>query len=279
LFLLTYKRMKFIGIIGIVALVAFDLIRFGQKFTPFTDSSYFFPTTKILSYLSEQQKPFRVLALDDRVLPPNVSTYYGIETPAGYDPLYSKYFEEFVASNNGRKPLPIEYNFNRIVIPTLSESPLFPLFNIKYLVSLSEVRSQSVVLRMREGNTYLYEVIDPSPRAFFVNDVKYESDSQNLFKKMFTLDLRKIAVVSEMILFMNKTTDTEGVVEFTTYGDSFFSLQTNVESDKFLVVTNSYYPHWRAYIDGIPTHIFRTDNAFQGIIVPSGIHAVRFQYE
>ena len=46
-----------------------------------------------------------------------------------------------------------------------------------------------------------------------------------------------------------------------------------------LVLTDSYYPGWRAWVDGRPAPIERADDAFRAVRLPPGEHAVEMRYE
>ena len=46
-----------------------------------------------------------------------------------------------------------------------------------------------------------------------------------------------------------------------------------------LVVTDAYYPGWRAYLDGVETPIYPTDLAFRGVRLPPGPHMVEMRYQ
>jgi len=46
-----------------------------------------------------------------------------------------------------------------------------------------------------------------------------------------------------------------------------------------LVLTDTFYPGWKAYIDGEETKIYPTDIAFRGIFVPKGKHDIVFRYK
>lgn len=46
-----------------------------------------------------------------------------------------------------------------------------------------------------------------------------------------------------------------------------------------LVVTDAYYPGWRAYLDGAETPIYPTDVAFRGVRLPPGPHLVEMRYQ
>jgi uncharacterized membrane protein YfhO len=49
------------------------------------------------------------------------------------------------------------------------------------------------------------------------------------------------------------------------------------KGDGFLVVSDSYYPLIRAYIDGKETKIYEIDYAIRGIAVPKGSHIIEFK--
>jgi hypothetical protein len=53
---------------------------------------------------------------------------------------------------------------------------------------------------------------------------------------------------------------------------------TKTTEPRLLVVSEMYYPGWRAYVDGVETPILRTNYLFRGVVVPGGRHVVRFAY-
>jgi hypothetical protein len=56
-----------------------------------------------------------------------------------------------------------------------------------------------------------------------------------------------------------------------------FSFETTANS--VLVVSQSYYPGWRAAVDGVPTPVFRADYALTGVAVPAGHSKVRLIFD
>ena len=55
----------------------------------------------------------------------------------------------------------------------------------------------------------------------------------------------------------------------------------NVETPAptFLVVSDTFYPGWHAYLDGIEAPILRGDLTFRVVEVPAGTHRVVFRFE
>jgi uncharacterized membrane protein YfhO len=58
-------------------------------------------------------------------------------------------------------------------------------------------------------------------------------------------------------------------------------LDFDVRSDApaMVVVAQTYYPAWHAYVDGKPTPLWRANYAFQSLEVPTGQHQVSLIYQ
>ena len=66
-------------------------------------------------------------------------------------------------------------------------------------------------------------------------------------------------------------------------GSHFENQKVELEADSpknsLVVVSQTYYPAWRAYIDGQPTKLWRANYAFQALEVPPGRHSIQLRYE
>jgi uncharacterized membrane protein YfhO len=56
-------------------------------------------------------------------------------------------------------------------------------------------------------------------------------------------------------------------------------IQTEAPNACVVVISQTYYPAWKAYVDGRPTKIWRANYAFQTLEVPVGRHRIRLVYE
>lgn len=54
---------------------------------------------------------------------------------------------------------------------------------------------------------------------------------------------------------------------------------TDSPEPTWLVLAQTHYRHWKAYVDGAETPVWRANHAFQAVEVPAGKHEVRFVYE
>jgi len=67
--------------------------------------------------------------------------------------------------------------------------------------------------------------------------------------------------------------------KLTTVEDTRMTADVSAPSGGFLVLSEAYYPGWRATVDGQPTPVYRADVMFQGVAVPPGHHVVTFALE
>jgi uncharacterized membrane protein YfhO len=63
------------------------------------------------------------------------------------------------------------------------------------------------------------------------------------------------------------------------YEDSSVSIHVTSNDDAVLVLADSYYPGWRAYVDGSEIDILRANYFFRAVRVPPGNHFIEFKYE
>lgn len=52
----------------------------------------------------------------------------------------------------------------------------------------------------------------------------------------------------------------------------------DLASPGLLVLRDTWYPGWRARVDGAPADILRVDHAFRGVVLPAGQYRVVFEY-
>ena len=271
------KRNNLLGLIIyiLIALTIFDLFRFGWKFTPFTNKEHLFPQTESISFLQNQKGQFRIMTTDSRILPPNFSTFYRIQSVDGYDPLYLERYGELITSSERRKPdINPPFGFNRIITPRNFDSKIIDLLGVKYVLSLSDLQSPKLTKVFQEGQTQVYENKNILPRAFFVENAVGAQDKNDAIKKLFANkdNLDKTAIVEEF----DSSTWTVGEVQIKNYEENKIILETKNEGNGFLVLTDSFYPTWHAKVDGEETKIFRADFNFRGVVVPKGSHRVEF---
>jgi len=138
----------------LLLVAAADLLRFAQKFTPFSPKEYFYPQTQTIQFLQENLGDWRYMTTDRRLFPPNVGIIYGLKTIEGYDPLYLLSYARLITQMEGGTGIA---SFNRIIRPTNLNSPILNQLAVKYILSLSDIDKLQFKLVFQEGQTRVYE--------------------------------------------------------------------------------------------------------------------------
>jgi len=277
-----YRYAQIFLVICMTGITFFDLMRFGWKFTPFTDRSLFFPKTEIISFLETKEKPFRIASLDDRIMPPNVSSYYDIESIGGYDPLYDSRYEAFIAAmERGEPNITPPYGFNRIMTPKNISSPLFQLLGVRYILSLTDVADRRFTKLLQEGQTRLYDYNDILPRAYLLENIEIIYDEETIIKALYrpTFQIGKDGIVEEPVSIVSSPLLEGESAVITNYQNAVQDIAVKTETERILFIGNIFHRNWKAYIDGKAVPIFRINYVFIGTVVPKGEHTVQLRYE
>ncbi len=275
------KNKKVFNIFSAVVIIFLflDLLRFGWKYTPFTDKNYLYPNTKTLSFLSKNSQNFRIMSTDSRIFPPNFSIMYKLQTIDGYDPLYLQVYGELIAAVGRSNPnINPPFGFNRIITMQNYHDTLIDLLGVKYVLSFDDLNSKYLEKVFTEGDTKVYENKNVLPRAFFVRSLTNVVNNQEAISFLFKNqnDLRTSAVVEDYSSAKPEWDWYRAQANITSYQDNRIEISTKNKGEGFMVLTDSYYPTWHAKIDGKEVKIYRTDYNFRGIIVPKGEHKVEF---
>jgi uncharacterized membrane protein YfhO len=71
----------------------------------------------------------------------------------------------------------------------------------------------------------------------------------------------------------------ENNVRIVKYEPAYIKILVNTTQPGFLVLSDSYYPSWNAYINGNRAEILRANYAFRAVALPNGENVVEFKYE
>lgn len=277
-FLAKSKKITNLLYFALILLTMFDLGRLLYKFTPYVDSSYLFPNTKALSFLQKNTGEYRIMTTDSKILPPNFSLMYKLQSIDGYDPLYLQRYGELIAASERSSPnISPPFGFNRIITPHNYDSKIIDLLGVKYILSLSDINSSKLTKVFQEGETRVYENKNKLPRAFFVKSINWTGNKYESINELFNTktDLRNEAIVEKMEFVHPKNLE-QGSAEVALYTENKVIIKTKNMKDGFLVLTDSFYPTWKATIDLHESTIYLTDYSFRGIFVLAGNHTIEF---
>ncbi len=273
-------RVRTFVVVAFLVIAAIDLLRFSTKFTPFVSASHFYPETKVLAFLQNQPKPFRVMNLNKEILAPNTGSMYGIETIEGYDPIVDARYEEFFAAlARGKADLSPPFGLNRILTTERIDSPLVPFLNVRYILSLTDRTEPHLVKVFQEGETRVYEDQRSLPRVYLVDEVNVLSNKQKILDALYdpNFNPRKMAIVEQSVAVLTIPMTSNERATIDSYKPSSLVISVQTKVPRLLVISNSWNPGWKATIDGKVVGLLRTNYVLQGVVVPEGSHVVRLK--
>ncbi len=150
--------------------------------------------------------------------------------------------------------------------------------------------SDALALKLvfEDANATIYENKNAMPRAYFVPEVQLVTDENEMLRTLASreFDARRYALVEDPSLLGPQgeanaeanASGQHGLVEVDEYGSREVRLRVDAPSDGFVVLTDLYYPGWRAVADGMPAEIHRANYLFRMVRVDKGEHTIRFVY-
>ena len=135
--------------------------------------------------------------------------------------------------------------------------------------------SERSVFRLRQ-----YRIVDPLPRAYMVDRVGILPDSVEALNQFIVVgeDPHRIAYMSEGPGLDGAGERIDGGVRWLSGSNHSVRLRVSAPDRVMLVLTDTWYPGWRATVDGDRVPIERVNWHFRGIRLQPGEHLVRFDY-
>lgn len=294
------KKTKSIVGILLILIALVDLFYFFHKFNSFVPSSYIYPKTEIESWLIKNTGIDRFWGYSYAGIEANFATQLGLYSPDGYDPLYPKAYGELIQSaNNG--VIPKEFNERSrsdALIPNgfgktdMTANPyrlkILSLLGVKYILDKTENGSTletfpsdifEKVASIDDFSVLIYK--KAAPRFFLTDSYQLFLNKDDFTNKLFNpkFDPANTILLNEDPKIKNTTPLTTKNAKLILYKPNLVSIKTETNASSMLYLSDTYYPGWNAYIDGLPTKIYKADYAFRAVLVPKGIHKIEFKYQ
>ncbi len=274
-------------------LILLDLGGFAAEFNPTTSPQLYRQPPDVLAAFRSETAPFRKATLlngndlDNRTAQETLAVswgmVYGVQDINGFNSLQPRRYTDYLF---GPQVEDVSYGMlgnNRLLRP---ESPILSALNVKYVLVPS---NQPALISSTFHQVYanervrVYENTQVYPRAYFAAAVRGATDPQAILRTVTAdgFDGRKLALVESAqppALAPASGATASDQVAITQYSANRITLASNTSEQRFLVLSEMYFPGWHALIDGVETPIYHTNYLFRGVVVPPGQHTITFVY-
>lgn len=276
----------------LVCLILLDLVSSNLWINPVTGSNLY-DTAPAASYLKEAEKHrglFRIYALqqEDVSKHPHI---LGKSDSVAWAALFRKLtLFPLLAAKDGLQyasfipidkleTLPSQMIYAELEeAKTLDERIRFLAgLNVGYVAAYQEINSPDVSLEATfDLNSRevlrLYRVHNRLERAVWVDPLSARSEGFR-FQKALSISDRGAAQPS------SEAAESDSTIHLRQYAPSRVTLDTSLDRKGLLVLLDSYYPGWKADVDGEATEVKNANYVYRAVEVPAGQHQVTFHYD
>ena len=248
----------------------------GQRIirTPDVDPArlFYYPSSRNLhpsSLMAQGQPSFKqATALSFQDLLPNSGIIYGFDYMQEIDALARRPYAEFLGFANQLEPA--------------QQIQLLRTFNVGYLVTFQSmsVKGVTFVARFPQFFSWLYKIDKPLPRTYVVNRISVEQGSERVFRRLLEPGFNPVEeVVLDQAVPTTPKHPLEATARLVRYENQRVVIDASLNDAGILVLADSYYPGWKAYVDGKEEKILRANLFFRAVSLSAGRHTVEFRYE
>jgi hypothetical protein len=197
--------------------------------------------------------------------------------------------------------------------PSISTTNLLDLYGVKYIISVTPIgedpRFELIYSRLeglqgkkedllRENTIKLYRKKDAHRRAWLVKNFKV-LDSKEILSKLKSKDFHPDKEVlleeeplwvtpnSELSTLRSRATAEDGrtpnsfsgLPEFISETNNRLRLHVKANENSFLVLSDTYFPGWKVFVDGKEQKIYQANYNFRAVALSTGTHQVEFVYD
>ena len=278
-------NLNFVKII-IVSIIILDLWIFNFKIISTKKITEVYDTPQFINKINKDKEIFRVFDKEGYYLP--LLERNKIENVTGIHSLYIKDYQRFLLSIGAHKNKPYESFFE---IEKINFPIFLNLLNTKYVLSNTEIMNDSLkkiskhsnvhinYLQKVEKKLFVYQNKNLLPRAYIVPNAIVLSKNNVLDKlKSKNFDPKNEVILQKNPNMRLNNSSFYKEVKISYRDPNKIQLNTTLENPGFLVLSEVFYPGWKAYDNNKETEIYKANYILRSIYLDKGTHRITFIY-
>lgn len=283
----------------VVLIILLDLFIFGIKYIDVKDPKQIFSERISADILKMGADKFRVLDFSTS-FPRLLATRYNVELIGGYSSTQLKSYRDFISFFFGAQSSPDQdiepfIPLNDSKLSNSYAAKILGLLNAKYILTGTPLENKEFLLKINTTsfvydvylptndtkNVYIYENMKVLPRAFIVPKATITKDRDEILEKLKSDDFnpKEYIFLEENVSVPLNNAGTYKEASVTYYSPNEIHVKVYMDNPGFLVLSENYYPGWRAIDNDKETNIYRADYTLRSVYLDAGQHEIKFVYD
>jgi hypothetical protein len=238
---------------------------------PTIPAASFYPGIPVVKAMKPEPEPYRMTGRYYAFVP-DTAALYQLEDVRGYEAMTFDRLTDTYPLWSQAQPV----SFNLI---TDFKRPFLSALNVRYALSSDDTNPPAGwKMAAQDRHSRLFENTGVLRRAFVPRWVHYRKSSTDILAEMaHATDFAEHGWIEAAEMRPHDIASGPGVVSTRQDGNGFLMTAT-MENDGWVVVSESAWPGWRAYVDDHRVTTKFADHALLGVFVPKGKHRIRLVY-
>lgn len=268
------KRPVMVG--AFLLAIAIDIFPLAGKFLNTFSYSDYYAEEPALTAISQDTGSWRAMEMPGSTFPGQM-ILYGIHTAGGFADNEMAHMQQFRSKDFKR----VLHGLKQFQDGSIAGSRTLDLLNVKYLVfragedrsaPLGIAPNRSVLPRIRLVSSVLPVALD--------EQLDKTLDTTFAYRTQVLLDPAEVAKDPIAKSLVNAPVDSAvpGTVSWSNPDPDNWTISVNTPKAALVALSEPWYIHWFATVDGKPAPILRTNFALRSIAVPAGQHEIKMTY-
>lgn len=278
----TFRK---IGFVCLFFIILFDIFTFQMDFSPrssISDNPLLAVKNKDVSILLNLKSPEIPLPIrEDKSL-------YRIRMADLHDPQRYTFTNKlfglgYVGTSGVARLTSFREKFEETEPPYTFKNPsskLIDFYNVKYLYSELDLTRISDKYIPLSGYPNWFSNVNYFERVYCLQNYLLIENDSLILEEIDTIDLSRYIILSQepTINSLTNKGNQKSICYVTNYSNNEINIRAEMKEDGFVVISDPWYPGWKAYVDNQPTKIYRANYVFRAVEVPKGTHSIKFRY-
>jgi hypothetical protein len=292
---------------AVLALVVLDLLYFQMRQNPIVDAHAWLTPPKTVQKIKGDPEVFRIYSpgasethkaafsmaqgwqgslqpyLDQReFIQPSLNVLYGLSTADGYAQLTPNYVVDVWGDQNRGgwiyETATLQQN---AFVPRQAFFKIISVFNIKYLLTPWPVQSDSLERMESPAGVFMYRNPHVMARAFMVSNYRLAQSQEEAKSILLSneFDPKREAILYKRPQHTLSDGQITADIVIVRYRANEVVIRVKTDRAGLLVLSDTYYPGWKAFVDGEEKEVLQANICQRAVEVAFGEHEVRFVFD